>query len=56
MSASNIAASPSHDNECLKWQPIQLRSSDLKFLARREFSIAEISRWFNAPIDLGDDE
>lgn len=36
--------------EGLKWQPMQLSSVDLEFVAQREFSISDIARWFDMPL------
>lgn len=36
--------------EGLKWQPMQLSSVDLEFIAQREFSISDIARWFDVPL------
>jgi HK97 family phage portal protein len=36
--------------EGLKWTPMQLSSVDLEFIAQREFSIADIARWFDMPL------
>ncbi len=36
--------------EGLKWQPTQLSSVDLEFIAQRQFAIADIARWFDMPL------
>jgi HK97 family phage portal protein len=36
--------------EGLKWTAMQLSSVDLEFIAQREFSIADVARWFDMPL------
>lgn len=36
--------------EGLKWNAMQLNSVDLEFIAQREFSIADVARWFDMPL------
>lgn len=41
----------------LKWQPLQMTSHDMEFLAARKFQLAEIARIFRVPLYmLGDDQ
>lgn len=36
--------------EGLKWNPMQLDSVDLEFIAQRQFSISDVARWFDMPL------
>lgn len=36
--------------EGLKWSAMQLSSVDLEFIAQRNFSVADIARWFDMPL------
>lgn len=36
--------------EGLKWNPMQLSSVDLEFMAQRTFGIGEVARWFDMPL------
>ena len=36
--------------EGLKWEQMQLSSVDLEFIGQREFSIADVARWFDMPL------